>query len=224
MALPVAAAEARLEFPVRHKRMLRDCGGRLVFEEARMVFESVCRPGKARPAVTLPYEEIQLLELYGKRMILRGYRDRVWLAGADEVWDFRFEGSFDPGELYRFLRERMDRRLSARFPYEEGTPLWRLPAKAPAWVEGAQGELALYDWGLVFASGKPGASRIWRDADIDSISTAAPLDFAVQTGEGEFRFQLKRMLPPVDYDRLWLRLNRARGLTLLPPAGYSERK
>jgi hypothetical protein len=157
--------------------------------------------------------------LYGNRVVLHGYQDRKWLAGADEVYDFRLEGKVNVSALYLHLRARMDDRLVARIPFEEGSALWRIPAKLPAAWMGAQGELVLYAWGLVFESKSYGASRTWRDGDIVNIVSAPdPRAFTVQTTESEFAFQLKRKLQPGEYNRLWFRLNRPRGLELIQPS------
>lgn len=204
-----------LEYPVRHKRLAVDCGGRLRFEPERIVYEGLCGKGRRQRPIEWTYEDAQRLELYEKRVVLRGYQDRKWLAGSDEVFDFRLEGPVDTRALYAHLRDRMDSRLVARIAYGEGTPLWRVPAKSPAKFEGAQGELLLYAWGLVFASAKSGASRTWRDSDLLLVSSAGPRAFGVVTPEREFVFQLKRELKAEQYDVIWFRLNRPRGLQLI---------
>jgi hypothetical protein len=205
-----------IDYPVRHKRAAVDCGGRLTFEDTRIAYHGLCGKGDKEQLVTWSYEDAQRLELYPARIVLRGYPDRKWLAGADEVYDFRLEGKVELTPLYRHLRARMDDRLIARFPYAEGEPLWRIPAKLPAKWQGAQGTLALHEWGLVFASTKPGASRTWTDAALLNISSSHPRELAINTAEAEFAFQLKRNLKPEEYDRLWFRLNRPRGLQLIP--------
>lgn len=211
----LTASASALEYPVRHKRLMRDCGGRLRFEVARIVYEGLCGKGKPQTPIEWSYGDAQKLELYPARVVLHGYKDRKWLAGADEVYDFRLEGPVDAPALYLFLRERMDRRLVARLPYGEGEPQWRMPAKELAFPEGAQGELIAYAWGLVFSSEKPGASRTWRDGDLGAIALADPLLITVNTLEGEFVFQLKREMTQQQYRSLWMRLNRPRGLELI---------
>lgn len=204
-----------LEYPVRHKRLLVDCGGRLRLETNSIAYAGLCGKGDRRQELVWSYQDPQRVELFEDRIVLRGYRDRKWMGGADELYDFRLEGKVDAAELYRHLRERMDERLVARIAYAEGTPLWTLPAKRPARIEGTQGELRLYEWGLVYASAAAGASRTWRDADLRNVSQAGALSFMVETAEGEFVFQLKRGLDRARFDKLWLRLNRPRGLELI---------
>lgn len=223
--LTLAALHAQPpEYPVRHKRAAVDCGGRLVFEDTRIVYHGLCGKGDKQQRLEWSYDDAQRLDLYPARIVLRGYRDRKWLAGYDEVYDFRLEGKVEPDELYRYLRERMDDRLIARLPYSEGNPLSRIPAKLPAAWQGAQGELVLYDWGLVFASPKPGASRVWRDAALLNVSAADFRLFSVETMEGTFAFQLKRRMSSSEYDLLWFRLNRPRGLELISGSPGETRK
>ena len=214
--ISLAAAQAQtLEYPVRHKRLGVDCGGRLLLEDNRISYQGLCGKGDKKQRLEWNYGDAQKLELYANRVVLRGYRDRKWLAGADEVYDFRLEGKVDINALYLHLRARMDDRLVARVPFAEGNVLWRIPAKLPAAWMGAQGELALYPWGLVFESGKYGASRTWRDSDILNVNSTEPREFSVQTTESEFVFQLKRRLHPSEYSQLWFRLNRPKGLELI---------
>jgi hypothetical protein len=216
LILAAAFGQAQeLEYPARHKRLRRDCLGLVRLEADKLAFAGRCSEKKEQ-RLEWPYQELQTLELFADRVKLRGYRDRTPLGGKDEEWEFRFEVKVKPAELYLHFRDRMDRRLIARIPHDEGVPLWSAPAKDRRQIRGHQGILIAYPWGLVFRSPEPGASRTWRDSDLDNISSSDPLQLVVATLEGEFEFQLKRELDRAKYEELWMRLNRPRGLSLIP--------
>jgi hypothetical protein len=106
----------------------------------------------------------------------------------------------------------------ARLADTAGTAEWRVPAKKLNAVKGSEGALLVYADRLVYESATPGASRTWRDADIRSVSTAGPFEFTLESFEqdGVFHFQLKEPLDAARYQALWLRLNRPKGLSLIP--------
>lgn len=164
------------------------------------------------------WASIQRLELLRDRVIVTGYRDEGWMRlYADEREEFRFTGTPDVEQLYTLTARRMDQRLVARLALPPREALWRLPAKRLRKGRGAHGELIVEPARVLFVAPGHGESRVWRDDEIDLISSSGPHQFALtaRAPDGDYEFQLKQALDPEQYEALWRRLNRPRGLELL---------
>ena len=166
---------------------------------------------------------MQRLVLEERRIIITGYGDGRWMLGADERWSFRLQGAAG-GELYALLRTKMDTRFAPRFAEALATPEWKVPAKmhTGAWPNGNWGDEGTLEAGadrIVFRTAKPGGSRTWLDAEIDNVSSEPPFVLTLAVREGGVAvtrtFQLKQELNAAQFDALWRRLNRPRGLKLL---------
>jgi hypothetical protein len=218
------AACPALEFPARHDHWRSGCAGILKFETDGVSFTQI--GNKETPhRWTWNWTEIQQLEIGDGRMVrLTGYRDRLYLAGKDHPFDFYLDGRPDLTPVYRLLRGHLDQRFIVRLADMAGKPLWQLPVKRLRSIRGTQGTLAVFADRIVYKSSTPWASRTWRDSDIDHISTAGPFQLTVTTFEhgGTFDFQLRRSLPPEQYQALWLRLNRPKGLAILSDSKESR--
>lgn len=161
---------------------------------------------------------IQRLELLRDRVIVTGYRDEGWMRlYADEREEFRFTGTPDVEQLYAFTARRMDQRLVARLALPPREALWRVRAKRLRKGRGAHGELIIEPARVLFVAQGRGESRVWRDDEIDLISSSGPHQFSLtaRAPDGNYEFQLKQALDPEQYEALWRRLNRSRGLELL---------
>lgn len=216
--LLVPAAASALEFPARHDHWRGGCAGILKFDTDGVSFRQISN--KETPhRWNWNWAQIQQLEIGDGRMVrLTGYRDRPWLAGKDQPFDFYLDGRPDLMPVYQLLRGHLDQRFVVRLADMSGKPLWQLPVKRLAAIRGTEGTLAVFPDRIVYQSTTPWASRTWRDADIETISTAGPFQLTINTLEhgGTFNFQLRQSLPPDRYQALWLRLNRPKGLALLP--------
>lgn len=223
--LLVPAACAAYEFPARHDHWRSGCAGILRFDADGVSFHQISN--KETPhRFNWNWTQIQQLEIGDGRMVrLTGYRDRPYLAGKDQPFDFYLDGRPDLSPVYQLLRGHLDQRLIVRLADMAGKPLWQLPVKRLGAVRGTQGTLAVFADRVVYRSDTPWASRTWRDSDIDNISTSGPFQLTVTTFEhgGTFHFQLRQGLPPEQYQALWLRLNRPKGLAIISNSKESNR-
>ena len=117
---------------------------------------------------------------------------------------------------YPVFSRTMDERFVAALADKQIRPEWRVPAKLVRLRGSAQGELLVSADVVVFRAVPETESRSWRIADIESVASAGRFDLTLTTREREFHFDLKQALPEERYDELWRRINRARGLRILP--------
>lgn len=215
--LLLPAAASAYEFPARHDHWRRGCAGLLRIDADGVSFTQI--GNKRTPhRWSWNWTQIQQLEIGDARMVrLTSYRDRPLLAGKDQPFDFYLDGRPDLAPIYRLLRGHLDQRFVVRLADMDGQPLWQLPVKRLAALRGTEGTLAVFPDRIVYHSPTPWASRTWRDADIEAISTSGPFQLTITTLEhgGTFHFQLRHSLPPERYQALWLRLNRPKGLAIL---------
>lgn len=212
LAAPLAAEV--IELGAAHGRWRARAEGVLRLDDDGIAFASEAKARRFR----WRWQEIQALELVRDRIIVTGYRDRGLVhLYADERAGFRFTGTPSVERLYAFLEPRVDQRLIARIALPPGEEQWRIGVKRLRKGRGAQGELVIEPARILFVAHGHGESRVWRDSEIDLISSAGPhqLSLTAREPDTHYDFQLKQALDPKRYDALWLRLNRARGLALL---------
>lgn len=193
-----AAAAEELRMEARHPHLKGECKGTLVFGEVGLAYES------PKHRFSWPYDEIQKLDVSPGEVRVLTYRDRRWRLGQD--LELRFTGS-GFAQAYPLLRNRLDRRLTARLADDDVRPVWEAPAKLRSLLGGSHGTLVFGEERIVFRAGKD--SRTWSFSDVESISMSGPYDFTVATHERPYRFQLKRPLAEAAYDDLWKRLHRS---------------
>jgi hypothetical protein len=126
--------------------------------------------------------------------------------------------------LYALLRTKLDSRFAPRWADPGLKPEWSLPAKMlsgrfPAGNWGGEGRLIVADGAVSFSSAKTGYSRTWLDKEIENVASEPPFQLTLAVREGgvakTVEFQLKQELDAAQFDALWRRLNRPRGLKLL---------
>lgn len=221
LAVPVPAAD----FPARHGHWRGGCAGILTLDADGASFRQV--GAKKKPHEwRWQWDSIQRLEIGDNRRVrVVTYRDSRLYLGRDVEYDFLLDGAPDLGPVYELLRTAAGSRLLARLAAPGAKLEWELPAKRIRKTGGAQGVLRVYEDRVMFAAEKPGESRSWSDSDIALLSSSGPLHLAVTpAGEEEsYEFQLRRSLAPERYERLWLRLESARGLKLLNERKETER-
>ncbi|MBI5084589.1 MAG: hypothetical protein HZB13_08335 [Acidobacteria bacterium] len=216
LAMPALRA-AGFEYPARHDHWRGGCAGMLRFTPEGVSFSQVGGK-KTKHQLTWTYGYIQQLELTDGRLIrLLSYKDRPALAGKDQPFDFTLDGSPDLAPLYKALTGNLDQRFVARLGDLSGTAQWQIPVKRVRAIRGSEGVLAVFEDRVVYKTAVTGESRTWRDSDIRNVSSSGPFDFALDSLEkgGTFSFQLKQALDPAQYEALWRRLNRPRGLSLI---------
>lgn len=209
------------DFKARWNRFLRSSTGTLSFSATDVSFISA--DGKHR--LSFPLQDVQQLYVSSERVVVRTYEDRAMHLGRDREYEFE---RLPPGfadKVYPLLHPQLGSRLVAAirgpdFPVEYEVPVKLLRSRG-----GPEGRLAVGGELIAFRSPEPEASRLWWIHELDSISRSSPLDLTIMAFERtsfsrlaprEFRFKLKEPLPEERYNRLWHRLNRAKGLTIFP--------
>lgn len=230
---PAAYGQEPLRFEVWHGHSrpphIRKAGnmGALTVSPAGISFEERYQAGKRpkRPhAWQWKYEDIQQITILPKQLKVLTYEDDKWRLGADREYTFDLTsgGTFEPA--YALLKHRLDQRLVAGFAQSPAKALWELPAKRLTRFGGDEGVIEAGETEIVYRSGKAGESRVWRYEDIENISSAGPFQFSITTFERArshygnlkgFHFQLKQKLSEARFNDLWLRLNQAKGLSVL---------
>lgn len=236
-ALLAASAGAQtLDFTVRHERALKDRPGRVSFDGGGVRYtqtltseqEAKVAKGKKPPKlvhVRWAYDDIQQLWLSPDKLVVLTYKDRKWLLGADQEYEFYLAGKGQSFlAAYEFLKDKLDQRLIAAVADSPVRDVWEMPAKLLGAFQGSEGVLQAGDGRIVFKTDRPEQSRTWRLEDIENVSTSGPYQLTITTYERAkthygsrkgFNFQLKRKLDPLRYDTLWRSLNRGQGLKFL---------
>lgn len=214
MAAPLLAQT--IELPVRHSHAIGSCAGALVLNSDGLSFDHAPDKGK-RHHFSWAWANIQQLDLVRDRIVVTSYRDRALMFGADQRFEFVFTETPDVRALYSALAARMDQRLTARVALPPAKPLYRVNVKRLRKIHPVEGELVVEASRVLFIATAPGESRVWRNSDLINVSSSNPFSLSVATYErgGDFDFQLKQALDTAQYDALWKRLNRPRGLELI---------
>jgi hypothetical protein len=170
------------------------------------------------------YRDIQQLKIEPRSLIVLTYTSDKWKLGADRQYQFDIVSEKTFQEAYPFLKQRLDQRFVAGIAERPADVLWEMPVKHLLRFGGDEGVLRVGPDTLVYSSDKTGESRTWRYEDIENISSAGPFQLTITTFEraathyGDlkgFNFALKERLDDGRYNDLWLRLNQAKGLTVL---------
>jgi len=224
IVLALAWPAAALDFPARHRHWRGGCAGVLTLDADGAGFRQAPAKKKAH-AWRWKWEDIQQLELGDDRRVrILSYKDRALALGRDQAYEFVLQGSPDLAAAREWLGRLMDGRFIARLAAPGERLLWELPVKRIRRNAGPQGVLRVYEDRVVFAAGKAGESRTWRDSDIDMISSAGPFELSIVTFErgGRFDFQTRQRLDAARYEALWLRLESLRGLRLLQESNQEK--
>ena len=224
LCVMAALAQAQtMELKASHVRFGRDCAGTLRIEAAQLSWtpekvKRACKP------VAWPYGEIQKLEVQDRRIEVTGYGDRKLQLGEDQRYTFRLTGEPAAAPLYALLRTKMDSRFAPRWADPALKTEWSVPAKMlsgrfPAGNWGGEGRLSVAAGGVTFSSTKTGYSRTWLDKEIENVASEPPFQLTLAVREGgvakTVEFQIEQELDAAQFDALWRRLNRPRGLKLL---------
>jgi len=216
----IAAAAAGESYDARHEHLRGYCTGKLTVDEQGVAFETE-KKGHSWKLAYLDIQQMRVLD-HGEVRVLT-YQDRRWRLGADREYRLRVSDPQFAAQVSPGLERRMQRRFVAGLA-REGKPLWEIPAKHLLRFSGVEGTLVAMDDGVQFRAKKPGESRDWTLADIDSISSSDPYQFTIVTYErarghfGDrkgFQFRLKEPLEASRYNGLWRRLEASKGLEVL---------
>jgi hypothetical protein len=224
---------AELRFDVRHERALRDHLGVLTIDETGISYQQALtekqkkKPPKKPPElenVRFEYQDIQELWLSPDKLVLVTYEDRPRLLGIDKEYEFFVMGERSFDEAYLMLKNRLDQRFVAALADPQASVLWEIPVKLQGTLKGSEGVLQVGPEHIVYKTDQKEASRTWRYQDLENISTSGPYQLTLTTYERAkthygslkgFNFQLKQRLDEKQFDILWKRLNREKGLRFL---------
>jgi hypothetical protein len=223
------AAQSSLRYHVRHKHWLGSGAGVLQIDERAISYQELGKKkGEASEQLhhaMWNYDEIQQLYVSTKRLIILTYKDRKWLLGADEKYEFGLSDgqSFEP--VYALLKDKLDRRLVAAIvDPDPGALWWEVPAKLLGRIQGSEGVLEAGAGRIIYKTQQVDQSRTWRYEDIENVSSTDPYHLTITAYERavmhfgsmrDFNFQLKQPLDEVRFEMIWKRLNRSKGLQFL---------
>lgn len=228
-----ALTAAEFRFDVRHERALNDHPGILTIDDTGISYQQVLteKQQKKQPkklpkleTVRFDYQEVQELWLSPEKLVLVTYKDRPRLLGIDKEYEFLSVSERSFAEAYPMLKEKLDQRFVAALADSEVAFLWEIPVKLLGSIQGSEGVLQVGPSRIVYKTERKGNSRTWRYQDIENISTSGPFQLTLTTFERAkthygslkgFNFQLKRRLDERQYELLWKRLNREKGLQFL---------
>jgi len=228
--LMAAAGAAELRYEVRHQRALRDHNGVLTIGDQGVSYQQVAAEGKRKKEprklerVEFGYEDIQELRVAPDKLVLVTYRDRKWFLGIDQEFEFLLPQGKSFEGAYAMLKDKLDRRFVAALAGELQVVLWELPVKRLGSIQGSEGVLRVGTDRIVYRTEAKRQSRTWRYQDIENVSTSDPYQLTLTTYERAktqygsrkgFNFQLKRPLQEKEFESLWRRLNREKGLQFL---------
>lgn len=223
-----AAAAEPLTFAVRHQHVRHDGAGTLTVTDNGIAYRETGKQAAAHSR-EWRFEDIEQLVLSRETLRVRTYEDPRWGIGHDREFTFAGLPKGTAARLYPLFSRRLDQRFVAALADDAVQPLWEAPVKLLC-RDGSQGTLLVGADGVVYRTETAEQSRTWRIPDIEMVSTSGPFDLTVtsfERGSGyadrrDFHFTLKRPLAAGEYDALWRRVNRAKGLQILNSQGEQK--
>lgn len=215
------------DFRVRHDHWRKHCEGTLRIGPEGVNYLQTAPPGKKPGGLhqwRWSWAEIQQLRLEPRRVRLLTYQDVQWKLGSDRELRFILAGPGDMSGGLQLLQERLGLKLVAVLADSAARPVWQIDAKHPKRLGGSHGTLTFDADRVIYSAAESGESRLWRIEDIESVSSSGPFDLSFTTYERarrhygsrkDFTFQLKQPLSGENYNRLWRRVNRDKGLQLV---------
>lgn len=212
-----------------------DGSGSLVITEQGISYQETSKKKDKKPEDLhhgqWDYEDIQQLLVSPQKLTIVTYKDRKWLLGMDQEWEFRLPSGETFNSAYNMLKNRLDQRFVAALAEREIAPLWQIPVKLLGRIRGSEGILQMAADRITYYTDAKDESRTWRLEDIENVSSSGPFQLTLTTYERAkshygnlkgFNFQLKRALNERQYNQLWRRVNQDKGLEFLRT--YQERE
>lgn len=225
-----ALAQKPQNYEASHEHLRGYCMGRLTVDEKGIAFQSA---KKQKHVWRWDYVDIQQIKVLDNgNVFVRTYQSNQWRLGADREFHFRVTDKEFAPQVGPWLEQRVGPRFVSGLADSEVKPRWELPVKHRLRFSGAEGMLLVTEDRIVYRTEKPGDSRTWRLADIDSISSSGPRQLTITSYEhalahhGDlkgFNFQLKEPLSEERYNDLWRRLEKSKGLQTLAPQAEENR-
>lgn len=242
---PALFGQQELRYAVRHDHskwwppvkasLAGDGAGTLVITQQGISYQETSKKKDKKPEDLhhgqWNYGDIQQLLVSPQKLRIVTYKDRKWLLGMDQEWEFRLPPNQSFIAVYELLKNRLDQRFVAAFADRDFRPLWEVPVKLLGRVQGSEGILKVGVDRVVYRTDAKNQSRTWRLKDIENISSSGPFQLTLTTYERAkahygnlkgFNFQLKRALNEKQYNQLWRRVNQDKGLEFLQT--YQERE
>ena len=239
--LAPAFAQQELRYDVWHGHFrppyIKKAGnmGTLVITDTGVSFEEKYKDGdhpKHPHMWRWDYQDIQQLKIFPNTLQVLTYKDNKWKLGADREYQFDLDSERTFEDAYQLLKGRLDERFVAAIPDRPFSILFEIPVKHTLRFGGGEGVLQVGTDAIVYKSAKSKESRTWRYRDIENLSSSGPFQLTITSYERAkahygnlkgFNFDLKQRLDEANYNDLWLRLNRSKGLKILDsyrePAG-----
>jgi hypothetical protein len=209
---PVLAAQD-VSFPVRHKHMLRDGQGELIFSTAGVEY----RAKEKKHGRTWKYVDIQQIGLLGPKVVaIVTYEDAGWKFDKDRIYNFEITAGEITPALWSMLQGRLTRPLVSAVIPPDVVAKFSIPVKHLRGFGGSQGTLEFTDQYVVYRTAAPQDARIWRYQDISAIGSTGPYQLRLTTmdrvngesgAERNFVFSLKQRLADDAYDFAWWKIN-----------------
>lgn len=212
------AAAQQLTIPVRHPHLRKGGSGEIRIGELSISFREGGK--KQKHSREWAYDEIQQLFVGSNSLRILTYEDVAWKLGRDREYEFDRLPEGMAQRIINAVRGHIDeRRIVAALSDSSMTPIWQVKAKRLEGWGGSEGVVLVGEDSIVYKSEERNASRTWRFAQIENVSSSGPFDLTITTferdgsgfgGRRDFRFQLKAELSEDRYNALWHRLNQSR--------------
>jgi hypothetical protein len=209
----LAAGNARGEtFQVEHDHFWRSCKGKLVFGESTVEFVA----GEKEHSRLWKYEDIQQLAIAPGRISILTYDTRKIELGTDQMFNFKLLSGTLSDQFRREIEKKLSRPLVSGIVPEQMDARFSIPARHRLFLNDSQGVLEFGEEYIVYRSGTPADSRVWRYDDLMAVGSTGPFQLrigALQKTGGEYGdeknyvFDLKRRMTPQEYDFIWEKIN-----------------
>lgn len=204
------ALAQEFKFPVEHDHLYKSCKGELIISQDGVEY----RTENKNHARRWTYRDIKLIKLKSPKEIeVISYESGLKTLGQDRTFQFKVLEGEVTKEVSEFLLARVERPLATIFVGTEKEPQYEFQVRHRHRLDGCQGLLKLYADKMIYESDRPENSRLWRWADVQSISRIGPYQFGVTTYEPKFggptktyNFDLKERMDDATYDYLWARV------------------
>jgi len=209
----LAAGNARAEtFQVEHDHLWRSCKGKLVFGDTTVEYVA----GEKEHSRIWKYEDIQQLAIAPGEISILTYDTRKIEFGADQTFNFKLLSGTLSDKFRQEIEKKLTHPLVSSVVPEQIKVKFSIPARHRLFLDDSQGILEFGEDIIVYRSGKPKGSRVWRYEELLSIGSTGPFQLrlgALQKTGGEYGeeknyvFDLKRRLTSEEYDFVWEKIH-----------------
>jgi hypothetical protein len=209
----LACGNARAEtFQVEHDHLWRRCKGSLIFGDTTVEYVA----GEKAHARLWKYEDIQQLAISPGRISILLYNARRIALGADQAFNFKVISGAMNEQFRKEIGKKLSRPLVSGIIPETMESRFSIPARHRLFLSDSQGVLEFGDEHILYRSGQPVDSKVWRYDELLSVGSTGPFQLrigALQKTGGEYGeeknyvFDLKRRMTSEEYDFIWGKIN-----------------